>query len=196
MNIVIRRYESGLCYCRPDTTCEKENRDFYVPESITDIQWSPVFFVRISKAGKCIGKKFVSRYYDTFSFGALMYCSDKKTDIVNNLNIAFSSCVDRSSLLPSPSYSPTGLELGKTRYQVRKNDETIYIYDGKEEDKDLKTLIEDTVCLASQLTSLRIGDLVAVELAEITRLALREEKEISFAGEYGDTTLFDTKIIF
>ena len=196
MNIVIRRYESGLCYCRPDTTCEKENRDFYVPESIIDIQWSPVLFVRISKAGKCIGKKFVSRYYETFSFGALMYCSDNKTDTVNDLNIAFSSCVDHSSLLPSPSYDLSGLESGETHYQVRKNGEAIYTSGCQDGDKYLKTLIEDTVCLASQLTSLRIGDIVAVELAEITRLASRDEKEISFAGEYGDTTLFDTKIIF
>lgn len=196
MNIIVRRHESGLCYCRPDTTCEKESRDFYVPESITDIQWSPVLFVRISKAGKCIGKKFVSRYYDTFSFGALMYCSDNKTGFVNDLNIAFSSCVDHSSLLPSPTYGPTGLESGETLYKVRKNGETIYSSDCKKRDKDLKTLIEDTVCLASQLTSLRIGDLVAVELADITRLASRDEKEISFEGEYGDTTLFAIKIVF
>lgn len=196
MNIVVRRYGSGSCYCRPDTTSEKENRDFYVPESITDIQWSPILFVRISKAGKCIGKKFASRYYDKFGFGALLYCSCNKIDTVDNLSIAFSSCIDHSSLLPAQSDDPSELESAGTIYQVRKNSEVIYASGCQDGNNDLKTLIEDTVCLASQLTSLRTGDVVAVELSEITRLALREEKEISFAGESGNKTLFDTKIIF
>ena len=75
MNISVKPYGSNLCYCRPDTTWERENKDFYSPECVNEIYWTPVVFARICKAGKCISEKFVERYYDAFNFGALMYCS-------------------------------------------------------------------------------------------------------------------------
>ena len=76
MNITVKPYDSELCYCRPDTTWEKEGRDFYVPDGVEKVLWTPVMFARISKAGKCVGAKFVSRYYDGFGIGALIYCPD------------------------------------------------------------------------------------------------------------------------
>ena len=60
MNIIVQPYGKTLGYCRPDTTWERENKDFYVPESVDTLLWTPVLFARISKAGKCIGEKFVS----------------------------------------------------------------------------------------------------------------------------------------
>ena len=102
MNIIARPYGRQQCYCRPDTTWERENKDFYSPECVNDIYWAPILFVRISKAGKCIGRKFASRYYDAFNFGVLLYGSDK--------DIAFSSCMDHTSLLPFPLYNPIVME--------------------------------------------------------------------------------------
>lgn len=74
MNIIVKPYGSSICYCRPDTTWERENKDFYSPECVNEIHWTPVVFARISKAGKCVGKKFVERYYDGVGCGMLMYC--------------------------------------------------------------------------------------------------------------------------
>ena len=67
MNIIVKTFGGGVC-CRPDTSWEKENRDFYCPECAGAIHWAPVVFARISKAGKCIGEKFASRYYDAMGF--------------------------------------------------------------------------------------------------------------------------------
>ena len=92
MNIIVRPYESDLCYCRPDTTWEKESRDLYIPEGVDKVLWAPVVFAKVCKAGKCVSGKFVSRYYDAVGFGALIYCNDG--------NIAFSSCMDHTSILP------------------------------------------------------------------------------------------------
>ena len=61
MNIVVKPYGSDLCYCRPDTTWERENRDIYSPECIDEWNAAPILFARISKAGKCISQKFISR---------------------------------------------------------------------------------------------------------------------------------------
>ena len=118
MNIIVKPFGSGLCYCRPDTTWERENKDFYAPESIDEIYWAPIVFARISKAGKCIGAKFASRYYDAFNFGALLYC--------NSGEIAFTSCTDHSSLLPAPLYNPVVMENEENVHEVKRNGETVF----------------------------------------------------------------------
>lgn len=143
MNIIVKPHGSDLCYCRPDTTWERENKDFYVPDCVSEMHWAPVIFVRISKAGKCINPKFVSRYYDSFNFGTLLYCRcEQGQDMV--------SCADHTSLLPSPMLGAEQL---------------------KEEHKEI---VEDAICKASKLISVRIGDYVAVELDEIKRLTASE----------------------
>lgn len=182
MKIIVRPYGSGSCYCRPDTTWERENKDFYSPECVNDIFWAPILFVRISKAGKCIGRKFVSRYYDAFNFGALLYGSDK--------DIAFSSCIDHTSLLPFPLYNPIVMENERNVYEVSRNGDVIFSSNAAKE------VIEETVCMASELTSLRIGDMVAVELAPTGILASRQDGETVLKGTFCENTLFDKKIIF
>ena len=146
MNIIVKPKGSDLCHCRPDTTWERENKDFYVPDGVSEIHWAPVIFVRISKAGKCISPKFVSRYYDSFNYGTLLYCrSEAGEDMI--------SYADHTSLLPSPMLGTEGL---------------------KDNEKEL---VEDAICKASKLISVRIGDYVAVELDEIRQLTESEAKE-------------------
>ena len=188
MNIIVRTYGSDSCYCRPDTTWERENKDFYSPDCVKELHWSPILFVRITKAGKYIGKKFASRYYDSFNFGILLYCmtDGQKTEI------AYSSCADHTSLLPSSQFNADLLGNGEYNYDVRKNDEIIFSITGK----PLAETIEDTICRASQLTSLRIGDYVAVELKEVSRLISREEAEAVLSADSCGTGILNIKVIF
>ena len=185
MNIIVRPYGSGACYCRPDTTWERENKDFYSPAFVDGLLWTPVVFARISKAGKCIGNRFSSRYYDAVGFGVLLYSDDK--------DLAFSSCLDHTSLLPSPLYDPVVLENGENLFEVSVGNENEVIeYDRTA----LKGLLEDAVCSASERTSLRIGDMVALELQPAKILAGRIDGEKSFSGTYCGNVLFDLKVIY
>ena len=192
MNIIVKPYGSSHCYCRPDTTWERENKDFYSPECVNEIHWTPIVFVRISKAGKCIGAKFVSRYYDAFSFGALLYCH---TEGGNN-EAAFTSCADHTSLLPSPLLSKETLESEMGAYEVRKNNELIFDSTSAEKSASLKEMLEEAICKASALTSLRIGDFVAVELAPAGLLASKDEGSAAFRASYCENDMYDFKLIF
>ncbi len=187
MNIIIKPYGGDACYCRPDTTWERENKDFYSPECVNELSWAPILFVRISKAGKCIGAKFASRYYDGFGFGALMYISDFMPCI------ASASCADHTSLLPLPLYNPIVLENEEVEYEVIKNNESIF---KTAAGGSLKAEIEAAICKASQLTSLRIGDFVAVELTPVSGLASRTEKTASIKAAFCENELYDFKILF
>jgi len=187
MNILIKPYGSDGCYFRPDTTWERENKDFYSPESVETIEWTPIIFVRISKAGKHIGDKFASRYYDSFNFGALLYCGTGET--------AFTSCIDHTSLLPSPLYNPIVLENKDNTYEVSRNSETIFSSAGSLP-ISLKERLEETICTASRLSSLRIGDYVAIELAPKEILASRQDGDISLKATYCENTIIEMNIIF
>ena len=179
MNIIVKPYGSSICYCRPDTTWERENKDFYSPECVNEIYWTPVVFARISKAGKCVGKKFVERYYDGVGCGMLMYCGD-------------SVIVDKSSILPHPLFQPVVLDDEK-EFVVNVspiNQDSSVILSGA------KDLLEEAICNASQLTSLRIGDFVAVELRELQKLASKEDGTVAVKGEFCEKEIFSFNIIF
>ena len=191
MNIIVKPYGSSLCYCRPDTTWERENKDFYSPECVNELHWAPIVFARICKAGKCIGGKFAPRYYDAFNFGALLYChTSESTDI------AFTSCADHTSLLPAPLYNPVVMENEDNIFEVKKNGEKIFTSRDISIEASLKEVIEDAICKASRLTTLRIGDFIAVELAPVSLMAASCDGETSLKATYCENELFDIKLIF
>jgi hypothetical protein len=57
-------------------------------------------------------------------------------------------------------------------------------------------MIEYAICKASQLTSLRIGDFVAVELAGQQPMAVRTDGEVRLSATFCEKNLFDLKLIF
>ena len=188
MNSIIRSYGSDSCYCRPDTTWERENKDFYSPDCVKELHWSPILFVRISKAGKYIGKKFASRYYEGFNFGVLLYCMTEGPDT----EIAYASCADHTSLLPSSQLDKVLLESGEYNFDVKRNEEVIFSISGT----PLIETIEDTICKASQLTSLRIGDYVAVELKQLTKFSGREDSKANLSTNSCGNDMLNIEVIF
>lgn len=191
MNIITRPYGSDLCCCRPDTTWERENKDFYSPECVNAIFRAPVVFARISKAGKCIGSRFAERYYDGFNFGVLLYCSTAEE--MTPADIAYASCIDHTSLLPMPLYNPVLITNEDNFFEISADGKKIY---GCHCGEDIKSIIEDTICRASQLTSLRIGDFVAAELEMLEILARRSDDSISLEATFCENEIISNRIIF
>lgn len=189
MNIVVKPYGSGHSYCRPDTSWERENRDLYTPDRVERWDWTPIAFVRISKAGKCVGKKFASRYYDAFGFGTLLYIGSVEGEHVDT---AAASCADHTSILPFPLYNIAVLGNTGNTFNVCKNGEEVYSTDCH----DIQSAIEEAICRSSEFISLRTGDILAVELAPAEALAERSEGEMRFSGKFCENQTFDFKILF
>ena len=226
MNIIVRPYGSEFCHCRPDTTWERENKDFYSPECVNEIWWTPVVFARVCKAGKCVGNKFVGRYYDGVGCGMLMYgaVSQPEASIgplplyewappptrgwenansghqaaLTETRQALVSCIDRSSIFPMPLYNPCVMENEGNEYGVEIGGMTVPVIgtEGAMESGKAKELLEETICKASELTSLRIGDFVAVELEGMKRLASKEAGTTSVKGTFCENEIFDFNVIF
>lgn len=175
MNIIVRHYATGAVLCRPDTTWEREDRDIYLPDDIGNILYSPVLFARISKAGKCIGSRFASRYYDGVGYGILLY--PIPDCVPDDAILAVSSCMDRTSVLPFPIYNRVTLENGTNSFIIYADGNAIYSTSEGSCEK-----IEETIVLASGHTSVRIGDIVCTELAPASMIPTNSEISATFCG--------------
>lgn len=207
MNIIVKPME-GICTCRPDTTWERENKDIYAVPAVKAYSYTPVLFVRISKAGKCVGYRFAERYYDGFNFGMLLYggiagevsaenvpAAERGCGNVDAGELLWSSCLDHSSILPFPLYNPMVLENDEKEFTIRKNG-TILFSTGEGSSE----MIDNAIAAASEMVSLRIGDILAIELQEPLPLAAREsgeeESECMVVGNFLESETFSHRIVF
>ena len=207
MNIIVKPME-GICTCRPDTTWERENKDIYAIPAVESYRFTPVLFVRVSKAGKCVGYKFADRYYDGFNFGVLLYggmrpgtAADAETGEAltkepdSTTELTWSECLDHSSILPFPLYNPIVLDNDENEFTLRKNGTVLFsTVEGSRE------MIENAIAEVSEVVSLRIGDIIAIELqgplALIDREGNSSEQECLLTGEFLDAETFRHQIYF
>jgi acylpyruvate hydrolase len=61
--------EEPVVFMKPDTALLRENAPFFYPEFTKDLHHEVELVVKISKAGKHIGKEFASRYYNEIGLG-------------------------------------------------------------------------------------------------------------------------------
>ncbi len=191
MNIIVKTFGSGRIYCRPDTTWERENKDFFSPDGIREYLYTPVLFARISKAGKCIGIKFASRYFDSIGYGMLIYRADQMDG--GPMSYASASCMDHTSILPFPMYNRLTLEGEGNIFRILKNGSEIY-----STDRGSTSIIEQSLTEASSAVSVRSGDIIAIELAGPDKLANidTDGNQTNITGIFCENDLFDFKILF
>lgn len=150
MNIVVRT-TAGKVIVRPDTTWERDNEDFYVPEFISGISATRVLYVHVCKPGRSVGEKFAERYYDGCGRGVLLYPEDMLDG--SEQGYACASCLDHTSFLPGQYESKEALSAEE------------------------RALVCETISLVTKYCYIRIGDLIAIESSPRTHLCSRDEKE-------------------
>lgn len=188
MNIVVLPHGQSRVICRPDTTWERENKDIFIPDDVVGFHYTPILFARVCKAGKSIGLKFADRYYDSVNYGMLLYPEFSEG---RNGNLAQASCMDHTSILPFPLYNK--LTLGSV-------DNAFRIYCGGKEIFSTSSgscdILNSLTVMASSHTSLRIGDLICMELDEPKLLFDKEllKEDTSLRGTFCDNETFNLRI--
>ena len=117
-------------------------------------------------------------------FGILAYSDDK--------DIAYSSCIDHTSILPLPLFNPVIFENEENTFNFKIGEKSAAITISA----DIKENLEKAICKASARVSLRIGDMVALELAPPETAINRTDEEVHLKGEFCENSLFDFKMIF
>lgn len=187
MNIIVKT-SAGNCIVRPDTTWEKDNEDFFPPDYIGELSFTPVLFARITKPGKSIGLRFASRYYNLISCGMLLY----PENLMDGSPEAFAaaSCIDHTSFLSDPLFDKG--ELGLRGFRILAGESEIF----RTEDNIMSAaLIENALSEASTRVYMRTGDIIAAELAPRTHLCGRSDGNICAKGFFGEDKVLDFNII-
>lgn len=187
MNIIVKT-SSGHITVRPDTTWEKDNEDFYPPEFVDELTYSPVLFARILKPGRSVGRKFVSRYYDSIGFGVLLYPENMLDGTPEGYAQAI--CLDHTSFLPSPMFPPEKLEKNG-HFRLLRNEHDLFVFD-----QPSLNMIEDAIVEATKLLYIRTGDLIAIELAPRKPLTIRPDVSSHITGTFDNNEIIDFQIIF
>ena len=211
MNIIVKT-SAGRITVRPDTTWEKDNEDFYPPEFVEEVTFTPVLFARILKPGRSVGKKFASRYYDNIGFGILLF----PENLIDGSNEGYAQalCLDHTSFLPTPTYSRARLNEDRG-FHLRLGPKDIFTYPcnlteaSGTDSPDMPAhaaaattnvaspnMIEETIAEATKLIYIRTGDLIAIELSARMPLAKRKDGRVRIQGTFGQDKILDFQIIF
>ena len=185
MNIITKT-ASGKYIVRPDTTWEKDNEDFFPPDYIESLTFTPALFARICKPGKSVGEKFVSRYYDSVNYGLLLY--PENLIGCNPEDYACASCIDHTSFLSSPLFDKESL--AENNFRINAGDSEIFYTD-----KRSVSIIENAIHEASARVYIRTGDLIAIELDSRKPLCTRADGNIHISGFFGNNKVLDFNII-
>lgn len=185
MNIVVRT-QNGSTVVRPDITWERYNRDFYVPEFVGTLFWTPVIYAPVSRPGKFIQNRFADRYIASPAYGILFY-----PDVDDPTGEAFAQacCLTHSSLLPEP-YPEGSCEDIHDDFLIWIGDSEVFHTDGEHVSQ-----LTEAVSTASQRVLLRNGDIVALEIGK--RTPIDGNGKFHFTGKFREaaTKLLDFQVI-
>ncbi|MBR5735590.1 MAG: hypothetical protein IKX60_02195 [Bacteroidales bacterium] len=164
MNIAVLRSSGKYCF-RPDTTLNREARDYYLPDGVEAVILTPCIYSRVVKAGKCISVKFAGRYVDNFGFGVLLDAKD--SDPLEAI------CLDASSFLSGETLPFS--EIGNAVFEVGVNGKPVF----RQDSFSTSTLI-DALVTVSRRSSVRATDLLAVCLP--ASVVLHKGDHFTFQG--------------
>lgn len=177
MKIVVARADGGF-YFKPDNTLNHNNSDYYCPDGVTCLEVVPCIYTHINKAGKCVAGRFAGRYFDAFAFGCLL--SDRSANADENISATtdFTSVMDMS-WRPLESLPEGGFEIfvnGLRRFSMEKG-----IGSG---------VFADAICSVTSRCSLRIGDIVAIELGSAGEIAAGDTVLMESPGKRVEIKIF------
>lgn len=188
MNIIVKT-SSSKYIVRPDTTWERDNEDFFPPEFVNGLSFTPVLFARISKPGRSISTRFASRYYDGVGYGMLLYPEDLLGS--GEEDFACASCLDHTSFLPFPMFLPLVLGKEDNLFRIFKEGKVLF-----ESSSGTLDMIENAVSEASKYVCFRSGDIIAIELQARETLCRREDGPVNISATFCKNRTMEFKIIF
>ncbi len=177
MKIAVFRAD-GSYYIKPDNTLNHNNSDYYCPEGVDLLEAVPCLYTHIDKAGKCVAERFARRYCSKFAFGCLL------RDISQGAMPAQSSAMDFTSIMDM-DFSPLE-SLPQSSFAVDVNGGRRFALEqGPQPD-----FFEKAICSITSRCSLRIGDIVALEIGTADAAKQGDTLRLSTASKRVEIKIF------
>lgn len=138
-------------YFKTDNCLLRNNKDFYIPDSITELEVEFCLLVKFKKIGKFVEPKFVDRYFSQIALGVNFYAKNLERELSeNNLPLDISYNFDNSSAV---SIQLVEFEENQFEAEFNFNDQVL-----KYGLNDLKIPIASAIEEFSKYTHVKIGD--------------------------------------
>jgi 2-keto-4-pentenoate hydratase/2-oxohepta-3-ene-1,7-dioic acid hydratase in catechol pathway len=144
---------------RPDTSVLRNNDDFYMPNTPTDIRCGVGVAVRITRIAKCIDPRFAARCYDGVGVG-VAFVDTAQLNRLRSAGLPCESayCFDRSIAISPDFVAPAEIDGGEVRLAANNQLKQTFLI------SSLKESLDECVSRASNLLTLKTGDLVFVQM--------------------------------
>ena len=160
---------------RPDSAVLRENDDFYLPHFSNDIVCGCGALVRIERLAKCLDAKFASRCYSAIGAGVAFVARDvMQHALAEGRPCDEAYCFDRSFAI-SPEWVDAS-EIGETtelRFALGQKRDSVNV-------ENLRALIDAGIARASQLATLKTGDMVYVGIPASAKVEAEDGIEVRF----------------
>ncbi len=143
-------------YMKPDSALLVNSKPFFLPDFSQNIVANPCIVLRISRLGRNIEPRFAHRYYDAWTWGLNIVAQDLIDEASKQGNNYLEGLSFDNSLVVGEMQEMEG----NATYQLLQNEELF---------KELKPEnvilpIEDTIANLTQFITIRMGDLIAIDL--------------------------------
>ena len=169
---------------RSDSSVLRNNDDFYMPSFPQNMQCTVGYMLRVTRLAKCMNEKFAPRCYDAVGVAVAFVAQDiveRNCTLGRPCDEAY--CFDKSIALSPETIAPDAVANGVLDIKI-----------GKElVNSDLRTLklsLDKALAKASELLTLKTGDIVYLAATEPFAPHIGERVEVALNG----TTLLDFEV--
>lgn len=162
---------------RPDSSMLRENDDFYIPRFSSDIVCGCGITVRINRLAKCIDARFADRCYDSVGAGTAFFARDvMQRAIAAGHPCDEAYCFDRSLAVSPEAISKDGISNAEIVVSVGKQQRRAKI-------GDMRLSIDECISRASQLATLKTGDIVYIGMPADLQPSIGDEIRVVLGGK-------------
>lgn len=162
--------------CRPDSSVLRNNDDFYIPNFSQDMRCVVGYYLRTTRLAKCVSERFAPRCYDTVGVAVAFTAQDiVERNCSHSRPCDEAYCFDKSIALSLDSVAKSDVGNGKLDIKIGTsltNSDLSHI----------KLSLDGALARASELLTLKTGDIVFIAVTEPYQVAIGDSISVSLNG--------------
>ena len=161
---------------RSDSSVLRNNDDFYMPSFSQKMECTVGYMLRVTRLAKCMNEKFAPRCYDAVGLAVAFTAQDiveRNCALGRPCDEAY--CFDKSFAISPESVAPDTVGEGALQIKIGNSQCDTKL-------SNLKISLDKALSKASELLTLKMGDVVYVAASESLKPQIGERIEVSLNG--------------
>jgi 2-keto-4-pentenoate hydratase/2-oxohepta-3-ene-1,7-dioic acid hydratase in catechol pathway len=162
---------------RSDSSVLRNNDDFYMPSFSQNMQCTVGYMLRVTRLAKCMNEKFAPRCYDAVGVAVAFTAQDvveRNCALGRPCDEAY--CFDKSFAISPDTVAPDAVGEGELQMKIGNSQRCAKL-------SDLKISLDKALSKASELLTLKMGDVVYVAATEPFAPQIGERVEVTLNGQ-------------